>query len=181
MITQAWQGFFLLFATAYIISPLYWTTLLLQNPLSTLPRFFFFTSFFLFLFFFLLERTGFDKKSARYLRCNKVFTEATNTDTSCSYHEIGLFDRVGPGNWWNCCKKYACLYLLYVFTFLWHLENALHCASLYIRLNSTFFCMLSNVVHAVPLLDAVVTTSTKAISIVVIIIIIINTFYAFAA
>lgn len=41
--------------------------------------------------------------------------------------------------------------------------------------------MLSIVVHAVPLLDAVVTTSTKAISIVVIIIIIINTFYAFAA
>ena len=53
--------------------------------------------------------TGYDKKAASYLRCNKVFSHATNHETSCRYHEIGLFDRVGPGNWWNCCKSYVLL------------------------------------------------------------------------
>jgi hypothetical protein len=47
--------------------------------------------------------TGFDKRSGNYLRCKARFTDATNTKT-CQHHHIGLFDRLGPGSWWNCCK-----------------------------------------------------------------------------
>lgn len=37
--------------------------------------------------------TGFNKSAGKYIRCNKRFTEATNTETSCTFHEIGLFDK----------------------------------------------------------------------------------------
>eukprot|EP00040_Diaphanoeca_grandis_P012736 m.64485 g.64485 ORF g.64485 m.64485 type:complete len:171 (-) comp23436_c0_seq1:85-597(-) len=52
-----------------------------------------------------LRITGFNKRDGTYYRCNTLFHEDDNTEDSCKFHEIGLFDRVGPGNWWNCCKK----------------------------------------------------------------------------
>eukprot|EP00035_Acanthoeca_spectabilis_P035289 m.33540 g.33540 ORF g.33540 m.33540 type:complete len:212 (+) comp7212_c0_seq1:158-793(+) len=46
---------------------------------------------------------GFDKRAGNYIRCNTPFSDATNTAT-CQHHLIGIFDRLGPGAWWNCCK-----------------------------------------------------------------------------
>mmetsp|Transcript_3432 Transcript_3432/g.8492 ORF Transcript_3432/g.8492 Transcript_3432/m.8492 type:complete len:218 (+) Transcript_3432:90-743(+) len=50
-----------------------------------------------------LRIVGYDKQTGKYLRCNTKFTDATNTMT-CQHHLIGLFDRQGPGAWWNCCQ-----------------------------------------------------------------------------
>eukprot|EP00038_Savillea_parva_P020153 m.30542 g.30542 ORF g.30542 m.30542 type:complete len:191 (-) comp4720_c0_seq1:317-889(-) len=51
-----------------------------------------------------LRITGFDKRTGKYYRCNAIYTDATNTMT-CQHHLIGLFDRFGPGTWWNCCQE----------------------------------------------------------------------------
>eukprot|EP00039_Didymoeca_costata_P013388 m.203099 g.203099 ORF g.203099 m.203099 type:complete len:134 (-) comp15756_c0_seq5:3493-3894(-) len=47
----------------------------------------------------------YDKRRGEYIRCGSKFTDETNDPKSCRYHEIGLFEEVGPGVWWNCCKK----------------------------------------------------------------------------
>lgn len=52
-----------------------------------------------------LRIVAYDKKRDEYIRCGEQFTDETNTPTSCHYHEIGYFSRIGPGNWYNCCKS----------------------------------------------------------------------------
>eukprot|EP00053_Salpingoeca_punica_P014071 m.127662 g.127662 ORF g.127662 m.127662 type:complete len:150 (-) comp16369_c1_seq1:508-957(-) len=48
---------------------------------------------------------GFDKEMGHYVRCNTLFTDKSNSDTACQYHAIGLWEKIGGGNWYNCCKS----------------------------------------------------------------------------